>query len=35
MTEKRWGVLLPGPPGPLVSDSVARFGPNRAFVVLT
>jgi hypothetical protein len=26
---KGWGVLLPGPPGPLVSDSVARFSPNR------
>ena len=24
-----WGVLLPGPPRPLVSDSVARFSPNR------
>jgi len=25
-----WGVLLPGPPGPLESDSVTGFGPNPA-----
>ena len=30
----RWGILLLGSPGPPVSDSVTRFGPNRALYLV-